>query len=165
MCIHSRRRFLYVVRLRNTYDLFLPSSSVHMKDEKLVKRSQMREEDLGLKIIDDRNWILRKACHGDPTRSFWIRGSPLPFCSRCITFYPSILMGIGTSIILYHLIDIASWMALSIFAVLNAPLVIDGWTQYIGWRTSNNVLRSLTGMLAGTGIGFGITYMIMQVFI
>lgn len=135
-----------------------------MIDEKMVKRSQMKKEDLGLKIIDDRGWIMRQACHGDPARTFWIRGRPLPICSRCIAFYPSIFMGVGFGILLLAFIEIAPWLALTIFSLLIAPLVMDGWTQFIGWRSSNNGLRAVTGTLAGAGAGFGITYMVIRLF-
>jgi uncharacterized membrane protein len=124
----------------------------------------MKTEDLSLKIIDDRNWLLRQACHGDPSRSFWIRGRPLPLCSRCITFYPSIFLGIGVGILIYFLTELGSIFALIIFTVLIVPLVLDGWTQYIGLRSSNNFLRALTGALAGSGIGFGITFMATRFF-
>jgi uncharacterized membrane protein len=135
-----------------------------MKDQKMVRRSNMKAEDLGLKIIDDRSWLLRQACHGDPVRSLWMGGRPLPLCSRCITFYPSILLGIGAGILIHFFIDLGSLLALIAFAILITPLVLDGWTQYIGLRTSNNTLRALTGALAGAGIGFGITYMMIRVF-
>jgi len=33
-----------------------------------------------------------------------------------------------------------------------SPLIIDGITQYLGFRESNNALRFLTGLAAGIGI-------------
>lgn len=34
-----------------------------------------------------------------------------------------------------------------------APLLIDGGTQQMGYRISNNSLRVITGCLAGVGLG------------
>ena len=129
----------------------------------MVKRSKMTIDDLDLRIIDDRPWLLRKACHGDPSRTFWIRGRPLPLCSRCISFYPVIPVGGVLGWVLFSLIGLLSWQMLIIFTLLEAPLVIDGWTQYIGWRRSNNRLRSITGALAGIGIGAGVVYMLLGI--
>jgi uncharacterized membrane protein len=143
-----------------TYHLFIHSQVVHMKDGKVVKRSSMKVEDLGLKIIDDRPWLLKKACHGDPTRAFWLGGKPFPLCSRCITFYPFMFIGILIGPVVFSLIEVLSWQMLLAFALLEAPLILDGWSQYIGWRSSNNTLRAITGALAGIGIGAGIVYML-----
>jgi uncharacterized membrane protein len=81
-----------------------------------------------------------------------------------MVFYPFILVGSVIGIIMISFLEIAPWIALTVFAILSGPLVLDGWTQYIGLRTSNNVLRSITGALAGAGMGFGITYMIIRFF-
>jgi len=35
--------------------------------------------------------------------------------------------------------------------VLQLPALADGGTQYRGWRTSNNPLRVVTGVLSGVG--------------
>lgn len=162
MCIHPKRQCIRTSCIGKTYLFPKLFTGVPMKDKEMVKRSQMKVENLGLKIIDDRNWFLRQACHGDPARSIWIAGRPLPLCSRCITFYPSILIGIVAGILLQSLFNVGSMVALIVFSFLIAPLVLDGWSQYIGWRTSNNLLRAVTGAMAGAGIGFGIIYMIIR---
>jgi uncharacterized membrane protein len=38
-----------------------------------------------------------------------------------------------------------------ISVLLVVPLVVDGGTQTLGWRQSNNSLRLVTGMVAGVG--------------
>ena len=125
----------------------------------------MTAEDLGLKIVDDRNWLLRRTCHGDPTRCFWVYDRPFPLCSRCTTFYPSIVVGSIAGFTLSYLVEMPSWTVLLAFVLLELPLVIDGLTQYKGWRSSNNVLRALTGMMAGIGIGWGIAHMAATIFL
>ena len=37
--------------------------------------------------------------------------------------------------------------------LLNLPALIDGYTQFRGWRVSNNYLRLGTGLMAGVGAG------------
>lgn len=143
-----------------SYHLSPHCNIVIMKGKRTIKRSEMKVEDIGLKFIDDRSWILRQACHGDPSRAFWIGGRPLPLCSRCVTFYPFIFFGILAGMLLFSLIQLPAWQVLIGFALLEAPLVFDGWTQYVGLRASNNGLRAITGALAGTGIGAGIVYMV-----
>ncbi|MBN1389099.1 MAG: DUF2085 domain-containing protein [Candidatus Thermoplasmatota archaeon] len=124
----------------------------------------MTVNDLGGPIVDDRCRSLRIACHGDPDRCFWLRGRPLPLCSRCTTFYPSILIGLVLGIPLVITLEISALIVLISFILLQLPLVIDGFTQYNGWRRSNNVLRAVTGVLSGFGIGGGITYMMTTIF-
>jgi len=132
-----------------------------MKDNGSIKRSEMTVKHLGLKVIDDRHWLLRKACHGDPSRSFWWGGRPFPLCSRCTAFYPAIPTGLFAGALLTVLFEPASWLALVLFTLLEIPLVIDGSTQYKGWRRSNNLIRAVTGALAGAGIGGGIAFMVI----
>jgi uncharacterized membrane protein len=134
-----------------------------MKEGRPVRRSEMRKEDIGLKMIDDRNPLLRKACHGDPVRSFWFRGRPFPLCARCTTLYPSMLIGLSAGIPIVVLLGPTSWMVFAAFCILEAPLVLDGLTQYKGWRRSNNFLRAVTGGLAGSGIGLAVGYIFIRV--
>jgi uncharacterized membrane protein len=40
--------------------------------------------------------------------------------------------------------------------ILQLPMVVDGYTQLKGWRTSNNILRMITGLISGFGLSVGI---------
>ncbi|MGA1819387.1 MAG: DUF2085 domain-containing protein [Thermoplasmatota archaeon] len=130
-----------------------------MKEHTSMKRSEMTTKDLGLKVIDDRHWLYRRTCHGDPSRSFWWRGRPMPLCSRCTAFYPMVPLGLLIGIFLTFFFDPPSWLALLVFSILEGPLVIDGLSQYQGMRSSNNLIRAITGAMAGAGIGGGIAFM------
>ncbi len=33
------------------------------------------------------------------------------------------------------------------------PAFLDGFTQFIGFRVSNNILRLFTGLMGGVGLG------------
>lgn len=49
------------------------------------------------------------------------------------------------------------WEGVIICVGLNMPMLFDGITQRKGVRKSNNVLRSVTGYLSGTGLAIFIT--------
>lgn len=119
--------------------------------------------ETGLDITDDRCRLMRMICHGDPSRCLWIKGKPLPLCSRCITFYPFMIVGAIVALPIAVLLDPSAWTVLVSFILLELPLVVDGYTQYLGWRSSNNILRAVTGALSGTGIGGAITFMIASI--
>ena len=125
-----------------------------------VRRSEMTRDDIGLKIIDDRHPIFAKTCHGNPERSFWFRGRPLPLCSRCITFYPFIIIGIPVGVIITRFLDLAPLFMLVLVLGMFIPLIVDGYTQYIGWRRSDNMRRAVTGSIAGIGSGIAAVYII-----
>jgi uncharacterized membrane protein len=84
------------------------------------------------------------ACHRMPERSFAWRGRQFPVCARCTGIllgwacYPAFLFGLAA---------LPLWAALA----LNLPVLVDGGTQAMGWRTSTNLLRLVTGLLGGVG--------------
>jgi uncharacterized membrane protein len=87
-------------------------------------------------------------CHQLPDRSFYLFGHQMPLCSRCT--------GIWLGSLLYCLYLIIAGkrgtdkpIKLSSFILLIAPLLIDGGTQALGWRVSDNLLRPATGILFG----------------
>lgn len=80
-------------------------------------------------------------CHQIPERSFKFKGRQFPVCARCT----GILIGYCAFPLFYFGI-----IKLSILPIilLNLPIFIDGITQYMGWRESNNKLRLITGFLS-----------------
>lgn len=84
------------------------------------------------------------ACHRKPERSFFYKGKQFPICSRCT----GIILGyLSMPLFLFRIIDVSLWIAL----LLNVPAFIDGTTQIVGWRLSNNWLRFITGLMCGVG--------------
>jgi uncharacterized membrane protein len=83
-------------------------------------------------------------------RCFYINGKPMPICVRCV----SILMGY-TSIPFILLVHIPFWVGI----LCQIPMIIDGYTQLLNWRTSNNILRLITGLVSGVGLSIGIISM------
>jgi len=92
--------------------------------------------------------ILRNFCHQLPSRCLWVFGSNMGLCSRCFgiflgIFFVGIYSGIKKKIQF-------NWKVSIVFVI---PLLIDGITQAIGLRHSDNLLRFVTGFLFGLGIG------------
>jgi len=94
--------------------------------------------------------FLKKICHQYPSRCFYIFGSNMGLCARCFTIYLTLTF----YCILYSFFDLKlrpkSKLIISISLII--PLFIDGITQYYGFRQSNNFLRFITGVLAGSGL-------------
>lgn len=82
-------------------------------------------------------------CHRLPERSFFVANRQFHICSRCTGIFTGLLALPAA----YWLAPIAAWV-LGVTTFLNA---IDGGTQLVGWRESNNLLRFILGL--GFGIG------------
>ena len=81
-------------------------------------------------------------CHQMPERSFFIGNYQMPLCARCTGIF------VGQVVLLLAY----SWMEISYaYLLLVLPMVLDGGTQFFGWRMSNQPLRLTTGLLAGFG--------------
>ncbi|MFK2826219.1 DUF2085 domain-containing protein [Bacillus sp. B190/17] len=88
-------------------------------------------------------------CHRRPERSLIIKGKQFPLCFRCMFLLLGLLLSIPMAI--YG----ALWPLPISFAIAIAaciPLLVDGFTQKWKVRMSNNVLRIVTGLLAGAGL-------------
>ena len=84
-------------------------------------------------------------CHQIKERSFMINNKQMPLCARCTGFYSSLLL-ISPILCIF----LKENIHVSILFIM--PLIIDGQTQFLGFRESNNVLRLITGLLAGYGV-------------
>ena len=87
-------------------------------------------------------------CHRLPERSFHIRGHQFPVCARCTGMY----IGATAYLIYVQYVPItytASMVVLGLLLI--TPAGIDGTTQALRLRKSNNHLRLVTGLLLGVG--------------
>jgi uncharacterized membrane protein len=93
-------------------------------------------------------------CHGIPERSFKIKGHQFPVCARCTGIYLGSFSYIG-------LVLIFNWgFNLTIFILgllMIIPTFVDGFTQYLNLRESNNTLRFISGVIGGVGLAIVIT--------
>ncbi|PWW30183.1 putative membrane protein [Cytobacillus oceanisediminis] len=88
-------------------------------------------------------------CHRKPERSMHFRGRQFPICYRCMF----ILAGYTAIIPFAFYAEAFSSPAFIIGGILlNIPMLLDGFTQIKKWRVSNNLVRSLTGLLSGVGM-------------
>jgi len=67
---------------------------------------------------------------------------------RCTGLY----LGFFLSISMLYLVKFTNINILIGFLIL-IPCSVDGGTQYLGFRESNNFLRFLTDLIAGIGLG------------
>lgn len=92
--------------------------------------------------------IIHKICNQLPTRCLFIFTSPMALCARCFFVYLAMLV-VGILMIVFKK-ALFNW---KVGLLLMIPCIIDGSTQYLGQRLSNNALRSVTGALGGIGMG------------
>jgi len=86
-------------------------------------------------------WGLLIQCHQRPDRSFSWRGRQVPICARCF----GLTIGLVSVPLYLHNQSLALAMVIL--------LLLDGSSQALGLRESNNLLRFTTGF--GFAIGLG----------
>ncbi|MCL2156924.1 MAG: DUF2085 domain-containing protein [Methanobrevibacter sp.] len=88
-------------------------------------------------------------CHRIPDRTFKVGKYYFPVCARCTGIYISAF----SYFILAMFVPIVYSMELIILATLFIiPTAIDGISQLLNKRNSNNHLRFITGLFAGLGL-------------
>ena len=97
------------------------------------------------------NFLKRKIgfcfCHRIKDRSIWFFGLERYLCSRCLGILIGSLIGLLLVRVQYN-----AGLIFSVFLIL--PLVVDGITQGLRYRISNNFLRCATGFMFGIGLQF-----------
>ncbi|RAP44578.1 MAG: hypothetical protein BZ135_08030 [Methanosphaera sp. rholeuAM6] len=93
--------------------------------------------------------FLKYLCHQRPDRSFFFRGHQFPLCARCTGF----LVGTVTYCVYSFLVPICyTYELLFVSILIQLPYIIDGTTQILGLRESNNALRFITGFIGAFGL-------------
>lgn len=100
--------------------------------------------------------ILRYLCHQIPSRCIWIWDSNLGLCSRCF----SIFVSFSLCVPLFYMFQGKLKKRYIIYSgtILILPVLIDGILSTVTRYISNNITRSVTGILCG--IGFGLIFSI-----
>ncbi len=91
-------------------------------------------------------WIGDGECHQIASRSYFLNGNQLPFCSRDLGIFLGLASGFG--LVAFRKIKIKPWLALAGLA----PIAIDGGLQLVTSYESTNPLRLATGILAGVAL-------------
>ncbi len=96
-----------------------------------------------------------RLCHQRADRSFFLGGNELPFCARCTGVWLGLFLGLV--VMAFVAVPLDSRLAW-VFVVGLLPLMVDGGGQLLGLWESTNVVRLVTGVLAGVvgGLGIGI---------
>jgi uncharacterized membrane protein len=95
--------------------------------------------------------ILNYLCHRRADRSFHYKNRKFPVCARCTGIYISSIIFLMIIILDKSLIK-TNIIMFVIGILLILPLILDGVTQYMRYRESNNILRLITGILFSPGI-------------
>ena len=101
----------------------------------------MSKDNIWLKAMEIGN---KAGCHQKPERSFFLSGYQFPVCARCT----GILIGYLLAVFAYFFVKMPWYFCI----ILCLPLCVDGITQYIKIRESNNMLRVFTGIFSGFGL-------------
>jgi len=101
-------------------------------------------------IVHFFNFIGRLVCHQIPERTLWIGDRYLPVCARCTGAYLGLY--IGYLILPLRRKEESGPPNLWITLLMTAPMIVDATTQLIGFRTSTNELRLMTGLLFGVAL-------------
>ena len=88
-------------------------------------------------------------CHGIPERSFHYKNHQFPVCARCTGFYTGLIV----FLIYNYFYPVNYTLGLFITSIiLLIPAGVDGFTQLMKLRESNNNLRFVTGFIGGIGL-------------
>ena len=88
-------------------------------------------------------------CHRMPERSFHYKNHQFPVCARCTGFYTGLIV-----FLIYNYFYPVNY-SLNLFIIsvlLLIPTGIDGFTQLMDLRESNNNIRFITGLIGGIGL-------------
>ncbi len=96
-------------------------------------------------------------CHQRIERSFMFNENSMPFCSRCTAIWLGVVIGIGFTV--FYRVTLDEKFLLFLLLCLS-PIAVDGFGQVIGLWESSNLVRVITGLLAGgiTGVSIGVIF-------
>jgi uncharacterized membrane protein len=101
-----------------------------------------------------------RLCHQREDRSLFINGNQMPFCTRCTAIFLGFAVGLGL-MIFYKIKLNEKFLLLILIGII--PIGFDGIGQQLNFWESTNIIRFITGMLAGTVCGISIAIIIDEV--
>ncbi len=91
-------------------------------------------------------WIGDGECHTISSRSYYINGNQMPFCSRDTGLFLGLVLGFAPLLFVRFRIH-------PFLAILGlVPIGVDGGLQLVTNYVSNNPLRLATGLVAGVAL-------------
>lgn len=97
-------------------------------------------------------------CHQQAARSFFLNDNQLPICARDLGILGGLIIGLAAYMFVRHPVR---WALLLLLLV---PMALDGGAQALTSYESSNLLRAMTGCLAGLGLGWGVGMLVERFF-
>ncbi|MBK5211028.1 MAG: DUF2085 domain-containing protein [Coriobacteriia bacterium] len=94
-------------------------------------------------------------CHQIPARSLFFNGVQLPLCARCTGIYVGFIVAFLILAFAYRSANRRgglSWFYYPVGVVLILPMIYDGFSSYLGFRSTTNGLRLVTGAAFGAAL-------------
>lgn len=101
-----------------------------------------------------------RLCHQKADRSFFINENQMPFCSRCTAIWLGLTIGLG--LMVFYKIELDERFLILIVIGI-APIGIDGVGQLLSLWESTNIVRLITGLLAGFVCGIAIALIVDEI--
>jgi len=101
-----------------------------------------------------------RLCHQKAERSFFINENQMPFCSRCTAIWLGIAVGLG--LMIFYKIELNERILFLIIIGI-VPIGVDGIGQLFNLWESTNIIRFITGILAGIVCGISIALIIDEI--
>jgi len=101
-----------------------------------------------------------RLCHQKAERSLFINGNQMPFCTRCTAIWLGIALGLGFMV--FYTIQLTQKFVVAIVLGL-LPIGIDAIGQLFGFWESTNIIRFITGSLAGGVCGVAISIILDEI--
>jgi len=101
-----------------------------------------------------------RLCHQKADRSFFINENQMPFCSRCTAIWLGLTMGLG--LMVFYKIELDERF-LILIAIGIVPIGVDGVGQLLNLWESTNIVRLITGLLAGFVCGIAIALIVDEI--
>jgi len=97
-------------------------------------------------------------CHRLPSRTLRFKGRYFPVCSRCTGIYLGAMIVLLLHYFTIFTLDKDFKYLFFLPLILMIPTIVDGTTQLLRWRESNNFIRVATGLFCGIGYGIILIY-------
>lgn len=96
-----------------------------------------------------------RLCHQKADRSLFFNNNEMPFCTRCTAIWLGLALGLGF-MVLYTIALNEKFLLVILLGLV--PIGVDGVGQLFGFWESSNLVRFITGVLAGgvSGVAIGI---------
>ncbi len=138
--------------------LMLPADSMDLGNHGVVGTEDFEEEnsDIDNPLI---RWVYVSGdlnCHQRASRSYFVNGNEMPYCARDFGLFVG--MVIGLAIITAKDIKVSFWFMIASIV----PLGLDGTVQMFTIYESTNLIRLITGTIAGVGMGAMIGYLSIE---